>query len=58
MNREQMCGFAERFLQLSMLVQHLVYQRANALNQLRPRSFDSGIEFPKGSFSKNSKLVF
>jgi len=53
-----MCGFAERFLQLSMLVQHLVYQRANALNQLRPRSFDSGIEFPKGSFSKNSKLVF
>jgi hypothetical protein len=33
-------------------------ERANAFNQLRPRSFDSGIEFPKGSFSKNSKLIF
>ena len=58
MNREQMCGLLSDFVQLSTLVQHLVYKRANAFNQLRPRSFDSGIEFPKGSFSKNSKLIF
>ena len=57
MNREQMCGLLSDFVTLDVRSASGV-ERANAFNQLRPRSFDSGIEFPKGSFSKNSKLVF